>query len=79
MEINVIYQDNKHTYFEEQVKKIAESYNGIILLDFERDPEGFGCLVKIPSKGQEDNFRRDVQHVANHLKLNITFGGFVSL
>lgn len=73
--LTVTYVDNQNKYFEEQVKKSAENFNGFVVDEFKHDGTGFTVVLAIPSQSQENNFRSDVLRMAKHLNLKVEFGG----
>jgi len=77
--LTITYVDNQNKYFEEQIKKSVENFNGFVVDEFKYDEMGFTVVLAIPSLAQEKNFRADVLRMAKHFNLKIEFGGTYSI
>lgn len=73
--INIIYKNNKSTYFEDKVKSLAESYQGILIRDFEHNSGSFNSEFSFENEDQEKSFKKEVINLSKYLNIEAEIGG----
>lgn len=73
----VYYPGNRELGLEDLIKEALRSYSGVVVTDFAYDNQVFQAVVKIPSAGQVDNFRQDLNNLGRVFKTKVAIGGYL--
>ena len=74
----VYYRGNRNVFLEEEVEKLSRSFRGSLKSEFTFSDGNWSAKVDVPEPA-EQNLKEHIQHVAKHISVEVTFGGYVQL